>query len=275
MRIYTQELSSTGVSADQKQVEQYVPLLSAMASGNRTAVNEAVTALVYSHTHIVRLRVTQGGAVLADVGGPYILAPVGGTLRFNGRPVGRYVLSVQDDLGYVKLETRFIGVPLALYNGSRRLPLEGTIPAGSASIPEHGPVRYGGASYQVLSFNAKAFPSGSLRISLLIPLPASLAAKSCAQIKTSELGRIGERIWQRFTLAGAPVTARVNAIQRLTGGLAYVRAGSRQVAGSTQPGPSRLPTQGTVRYRGVTYGVASFPVSTPAGQARVYQLVAL
>ena len=275
-RIYRRELASPGVRADQRQVETYAPLLNALASGDRAAVGKAVTSLVYSHTHVVRLRVTRGGAVLADVGGPYILAPVGGVLRLRGRPVGRYLLSVQDDLGYVKLETRFIGVPLVLYSGSEPLPLEGALSVPAASIPLRGTVRYRGRSYQVFSFTAEAFPSGHLRISLLVPAPGSLsAAMSCQQLKVSALGHIAERIWLRFRLAGAPASAYVHAIESLIGGLAYVRMGSRQIAGSTHPGPPRLPLEGTVRYRGRTYGVSSFPGSTPEGQVRVYQLVSL
>jgi len=275
-RIYQRELASPGVSADQRQVETYAPLLSALARGDRAAVGKAVTSLVYSGTHIVRLRVTRGGAVLADVGGPYIIAPVGGVLRLRGRPVGDYELSVQDDLGYVKLASRFIGVPLVMYSGNRPLPLEGTLSTPAASIPLDGPVRYRGKSYQVFSFTAKAFPSGRLRISLLVPAPGSpSAALSCQQIKVAELGRIAERIWLRYRLAGAPASAYVHSVESLIGGLAYVRMGSHQIAGSTHPGPPHLPIEGTVRYRGRTYGVASFPGSTPEGQVRVYQLVTL
>ena len=144
-----------------------------------------MTSLVYSHTHIVRLRVTQGSTVLADVGGPYIIAPVGGSLRFHGRTVGHYVLSVQDDLGYVKLETRFIGAPLVLHVGSARIPVEGTLAPGPANIPAHGPLSYHGARYQAFSFSGRAFPSGTLRVSLLIPLPAGLTTTSCAAIRTT------------------------------------------------------------------------------------------
>lgn len=273
-RIYERELASPGVRTDQRQVETYAPLLSALASGNRATVGQAVTSLVYSHTHVVRLRVTRGGVVFTDVGGPYILAPVGGVLRLRGRPVGHYLLSVQDDLGYVKLETRFIGAPLVLYSNSRPIPLEGALLAPAATIPPHGPVRYRGESYQVFSFTAQAFPSGHLRISLLVPAPGSAtAAMTCQQIKISELGRIAERIWLRFRLAGAPASAYVHSVESLIGGLAYVRMGSHQIAGSTQPGPSHLPVEGTVRYRGATYGVSSFLGSTPEGQVRVYQLV--
>jgi hypothetical protein len=273
MQIYAGERSSTGVSADKNQVESFEPLLSALASGSQASVKQAVTRLVYSGTHIVRLRVTRGGVLLADVGGPYILAPVGGNLRFHGRSVGRYLLSVQDDLGYVKLETRYIGVPLVLYGGSRRVPLEGALAPGPQSIPDLGPVHYRGASYEAFSFNAEAFPRGPLRISLLVPLTGSLSHSSCAAIKISALGHIAQRVWHRFSLAGASPSAYVHSSQALTGSLSYVRSGAHQLAGSTQPGPARIPGQGSVSYRGVNYGVSSFAATTAAGPARVYLLV--
>jgi hypothetical protein len=272
-RIYAREVSGLGVHADRSQVEHNIPLLNALMHRNRAGVRRAVTRLVFSHTHVVRLRVTQRNAVLADVGGPYILAPVGGTLRVHGRAVGHYLLSVQDDLGYVKLETRFIGVPLVVLKGARRIHLQGTLALAAARVPAHGPVRYRGAKYESFSFRAEAFPRGALRIALLVPVSNLLSASTCAEIKIAELARIAQRIWRRYSVVLAPPAAYVSAIQSLTGGLSYVRSGSQQIAGSTQPGPPRLPDQGTVEYGGVTYAVSSFLADTTAGQVRVYQLL--
>ncbi|MFI4985210.1 MAG: hypothetical protein ACHQAV_04380 [Solirubrobacterales bacterium] len=273
-RIYAGELSGSETQSDRSQVEHFAPLLAAVASGERAAVSTAVNSLVFSHTHVVRLLVTRGGVVLADVGGPYILAPVSGTLRFHGRPVGRYVLSVQDDLGYVKLVTRFIGAPLVLRTGSRTVPVEGVLAPGPASIPDHGPVSYRNTTYEAFSFNATAFPSGPLRISLLLPIPRSLAANTCAEINSRELGRVAQRISRRFALAPGNFSAYIEVTRTLTGGLIYIRSGSRQLAGSTRPGPPRLPSEGSVSYRGVSYEVSSFLASTSVGQVRIYQLVA-
>jgi hypothetical protein len=273
MRIYAREVSGLGVRADKSQVEHNVPLLKALMRRDRRAVRRAVTRLVFSHTHLVRLRVMQRNALLSDVGGPYVLAPVAGTLRFHGRAVGHFLLAVQDDLGYVKLETRFIGVPLILLTGSRRIHLTGTLAPGPATVPEHGLVRYRGTSYESFSFRAEAFPHGALRIALLVPVATSLAAKTCTQIKLFELARIAQRIWRRYAAVSAPPAAYVTAIQSLTGGLSYVRSGSQQLAGSTQPGPPQLPDQGTVEYGRVRYAVSSFLADTTAGQVRVYQLV--
>jgi hypothetical protein len=271
-RIYRNELTSSEVVSDRHQVEGYKPLLNALEGGDRTALKEAVSSLVYSHTHIVRLRVTRGNAVLADVGGPQILAPVEGTLREHGRTLGRYALSVQDDLGYVKLVTRFIGVPMVLSSGTHVLAVEGALDPGPSPIPAHGPVSYRGASYQAFSFTARAFPSGSLRISLMVPVTASLSRQACADIKVAELGRVAERISRRFHLSASTYPSYIQTTTSLTGGLIYIRAGSHQLAGS-RPGPSRLPAHGTVSYRGASYGVFSFTAPSEAGQVRIYQLV--
>jgi hypothetical protein len=273
-RIYANELSSSEVFGDKSQVERFSPLLDAVARGDRTAVREAVTSLVFSHTHVVRLRVRRGGEVLADVGGPDILAPVNGSLRRGGRTVGHYTLSVQDDLGYVKLVTRFTGVPLVLRAGSRTLPVAGTLTPGPTSIPEHGAVKYRGSTYQAFSFNAQVFPSGPLRISLLVPVPGSLSGRTCSEIKVDELGDVARRISRRFALSPTNFSSYIKATAPLTGGLIYIRSGSLQLAGSTHPGPRTLPERGMVNYRHTTYGVFSFTTGTQVGPVRIYQLVA-
>jgi hypothetical protein len=272
-RIYGLELSSAEVSADRRQIESYPPLLSALAARNHAAVTEAVTHLVYSGTHIVRLRLSQRGALLADVGGPYILAPISGSLRSHGRALAHYLFSVQDDLGYVKLESRFIGSPLILRQGGHPIPLEGTIPTGSPAIPDAGPIVYRGRSYQAFSFNAQAFPSGALKVTLLVPTPHSSTA-GCAAVRAAELGRVAHAVWQRFTMLRAPLSSYVRTLHGLTNGLIYVRAGSRQLAGSTQPGPPSLPNAGSLRYRRASYRVTSFAASAAGAAVRVYQLLA-
>jgi hypothetical protein len=323
-RIYRDELVGSGTIADQHQVEENGPLLKALArvsalakgsapakssatarrgalakgneAGDRAireavnAVTEAVHGLVYSHTHIVRLRVMQGGKLLADIGGPYIIAPVGGSLRFHGRVVGTYLLSVQDDLGFVGLERRLVGVPLILHVGAMRVPLQGTTRTGSVAIPDRGAVVIRGAHFQAYSFDAKAFPTGVVRISLLLPMGRGLGAKggsgagrgsalSCAAVKVAEVGRIARLIWLRFVLDGTSNSSFVTFTQSHTGALIYLREGLRQIAGSTQPGPPALPESGTVRYRGTTYGVTSFIAQTPAKPTRIpiraYELVVL
>ena len=271
--IYAGEISGAETRNDQHQVESFAPLLAALGEGNRASITAAVTSLVYSHTHVVRLRVTRGSTVLADVGGPYILAPVGGPLRLHGRTVGHYVLSVQDDLGYVKLVSRFLGVPLVMRVGSRELPVEGLFSPAPARIPAHGPISFRGSTYEAFAVPARSFPGGPLSVSLLVPLPPSLGTLSCAEIRGRELARAAERISRRFKLTPATLSVYAKLVRTLTGGLLYVRSGSRQLAGSTSPGPARLPSSGSVSYRGQAYRVDSFTVPSSLGRLRVYQLV--
>jgi len=267
-RIYASEISSAEVQSDQRQIESYRPLLSALESNDRTALKTAVHSLVYSHTHIVRLRISQGSTLLYDEGGPYILAPVTGTLRAHGKTIGHFVFSVQDDLGYVKLETRFIGAPLVLRTEAGQVPIEGLLSPGPASIPDHGPVSYRGATFEAYSFNGLAYPSGRLRVSLLLPLPAGLASKTCEQIKTAELGLIAQRISRRFSFSQSAYAGYIRLVQTV-----YIRSGSHMLAGSTHAAPSKLPDSGAVSFHGVDYEVASFSAPSSSGQVRVSVLV--
>jgi hypothetical protein len=271
-QIYYGEVSSSRTEADRRQVESNAPLLRAVAGDHQAATRAAVTQLVYSHTHIVRLRVIRGSKVLADVGGPYVLAPLGGTLRLHGRVVGHYLLSVQDDLGYVKIETHFIGAPLVMRIGAKAVPVDGLLAPGPAAIPEHGPVSYRHVTYQAYSFDASAFPTGPLRISVLVPLPAALAQQSCTAIRNSELALVAQRVFGRLALSHVGFATGVELVHTLTRGLFYVRAGSRQLAASGGPGPARLPLSGSVRYRHASYQVFSFADPSGVGSFRIYEL---
>jgi hypothetical protein len=272
-RIYIGEVHSSETIKDRLQVETYSPLLHAVAKGNKAAIEAAVTSLVYSHTHIVRLRVLTGKKLLADVGGPYILAPLSGTLSLRGHTIGRYAMSVQDDVGYVKIETHFIGAPVVLRAGPKNVPIEGLVTPGPVKIPEHGPVTYKHVVYQADSFEAKRFPSGPLRISVLVPLPAGLAEKPCSVIKNSELAVVARRISGRLSLP-ANFQTYVDLVRTDTNGLIYVRAGSHQLAGSTSRGPAKMPLHGTVHYHGRTYEVFSFSAPSSVGKVRIYALFA-
>ena len=134
---------------------------------------------------------TQGGKLLADVGGPYVLAPVRGVLRYHGRDRRRYVMSVQDDLGYVKLETRFIGLPLVFAARLRTLcrsPARCRVPA--RSIPRAGLTCWKALDYQVPLVQAEAFPAGPLRISRARAGGRALHAQLCRGQPCRRSGRL-------------------------------------------------------------------------------------
>jgi hypothetical protein len=95
-----------------------------------------------------------------------VLAPVHGTLRSRGRVIGSFEMAIQDDAGYLKLAHLFTGAQVLMRVGGRQV--MGTLHPGPASVPDRGRVSYGGRSYQAYSFTGQAFPSGPLRISLLL-----------------------------------------------------------------------------------------------------------
>ena len=64
-----------------RRVQHDQALLQAVASRDQAATRQAIVGLL--NQHIVRLRVSAGGGLLSDVGGPFVLAPVRADLRLG------------------------------------------------------------------------------------------------------------------------------------------------------------------------------------------------
>lgn len=167
-RIYRDEQSGAQTRAVVHDFERSRPFQEAVAGDDQPAAEAAIVAFFKSTLHVVRVRATLGEKLVADVGGPHVLAPIRGDVHdTRGHIVGHFLLSVQDDLGYVILAHRFAGVQVFLSEGGRLL-LGSTSPA-PLDVPEHGEVLYRGLPYHAYSFTAEAFPSGALQVRLLIP----------------------------------------------------------------------------------------------------------
>ncbi len=271
-RIYEGEVHSREVRTDVIHITGSRELLGALASSDARAVHKAVYSIVYApHWHIVRLRVTQNGHVLADVGGPYIIAPVSGPLRVNGKKVGAYTMSVQDDVGYVKLVSRFIGVPIDLY-GTPRPPgafLMGTLKPVPSAVADGTIVKVGAGAYFARVLHHNAFPEGKLQAAIFVPVPTPAeAAKSCQALRLAAWRNVVEHVAARFTPLAAHYQQFVGTLQGATASPAYVRIGARQIAGLNR-GPLHIPRHGAVRYRGAKWHVFSW---SPHPPARIYFL---
>ena len=265
--IYTGELHGNEVSEDIAHIKASGALLSALASNDTAAVYAAVHAIVYHPIwHIVRLRVVKAGRVLADVGGPYIIAPVSGPLTFRGRKVGTYVMSVQDDAGFVKLVTRFIGAPVDLYRSGKFV--MGTFQPAPTNPGASSSFTRAGRTYAVNLQSALAFPSGNLTVALFAAKPSqALAGTSCASVRLAAWGAVAMHIAARVSPLAAHYRALVDIVDGTSGGLVYVRDGSKRIAGG--PGPATLPTHGSVSYAGRSWAVFSWE---PVPPARIYFL---
>jgi len=150
-------------------VQHNQPLLRAVARRDPVATRLAVENLL--NEHIVRLRVSAGGTLLSDVGGPYVLAPVHATLRRSGRTIGSFVLSIQDDEGYRRLTKRLAGLDVLMYMGSQLV--KNSLGPAPGAVPDSGSYHYRGRTFRVFTLKFRAFPSGPLRVQVLIPIPYS------------------------------------------------------------------------------------------------------
>jgi hypothetical protein len=274
-RLYHGELRRTGaVAVAIASVTHSSALARAVAAGEPVATRAAVTNIVYNHLHIVRLRVTHNGQVLSDVGGPFVLAPLGGNLRLHGRVVGHYVLSIQDDLGYLLLSRRLGDMRVVLRTGGRQI--MSSLQGAPRSLPAQGTLTVGGVRYVTHEINATAFPSGPLQIYLLAPQPPAALASSrtCHQIKVAILGNVAAHIAQRIALSPSTYRGYLSVARDLTGGAVLIRAGARQLAASVRSAPRHLPNSGMVSFHGQSYGVFSFATHTTAGlPIRIFLLV--
>lgn len=153
--------------AEVHRVQHDRALLRAVAAREPAATRRAIMALL--NQHIVRLRVSAEGHLLSDVGGPDVLAPVSASLRLGGRTIGTFVLSIQDDEGYRRLARRLAGLDVLMYMGSTLV--KNDLGPAPRNVPDSGTYHYRGLTFRVYTLHAEAFPSGPLRIVVLIPIP--------------------------------------------------------------------------------------------------------
>jgi hypothetical protein len=174
--IYTGE-AGQAAQKQVRRVQHNKALLQAVAHREPGATEEAIKTLL--NEHIVRMRVSAGGQLLSDVGGPYVLAPVTAPLSLAGRTIGSVVLSIQDDEGYLRLTRRLAGLDVLMYmnvsaGGPPQLVKDslGPVPGPAlAAVPASGAYHYEGRSFRVFTVHAAAFPSGPLTVRVLVPFP--------------------------------------------------------------------------------------------------------
>jgi hypothetical protein len=273
--IYANENAGLEVTDDLAEIGGSQALVNAVTQDDAAATFIAVEKLVYHPGwHIVRLRVLDAsGRLLADVGGPYVIAPVSGVLRSaSGEVIGSFLMSVQDDVGVTKLETRFVGDPIGIYYRGHLVAA-----LGGAALPRARPtapvLTVRRVRYLAMTATYNAFPSGTLRAVILVPPPAqALTSESCASVRAGEFGRVAARL-----------TGLLGPVVEHYYGFAYwvhvytaadvfvLDPDGTVIAASNGATPPPLPLTGTVAYQGQSWLVFSFAPQPPA---RVYLLVA-
>jgi hypothetical protein len=272
--IYDNELSGGEVDEDVQHVTSDMALVSAVAADSVKATLAAVEKLIYHPGwHIVRLVVDDArGRQLVTYGGRYVIAPVDGVLRSaSGATVGSFVMSVQDDIGVTKLETRFVGDPIGFYlRGELVASLGG--PAFPTLQPRGPWLTIAGRRYYALTLTYEAAPSGTLHAVLLVGRPpAALAAESCGAIRAGEFGRVAMRLTHLLGPLAQHWYGYAYWVHIYTGAAVFVRSpDGTQLASSDGSDPPSLPASGTLSYEGQSWLVYSFD---PLPPTLVYLLV--
>ena len=169
LRVYEAE-GGHRTLAQVRRVQRDGALLSAVAARDAAAARKAIEDLLTQH--IVRLRVSDSeGRLLSDVGGPDVLAPVRAPLSLGGRAIGDFVLSIQDDEGYLRLTRRLVGLKVIMR--TRAGIVRNDLGPDPGRVPSSGSFSYRGEHFRVYTFTATAFPSGPLTIQALVPIPYS------------------------------------------------------------------------------------------------------
>jgi hypothetical protein len=180
-------------------------------------------------------------------------------------------MSVQDDIGYELLVTRFTNLPIELYFAGK--PLLGMLFPNNeapAKVPRaNTAITVNGHPSLAVSYTANAFPSGTLTVLLAIPKPsAALAKETCAMVSAYTYGMVAEYIAAQYNLPRA--YGSFVALDHAFGpSMIFVRSGSTQLAGTSADGPKKIPLSGSFTYAGQQWDVFSFVAKAPA---RVYLL---
>ncbi len=157
------------IHADLRYIAHDRVLLDALRSNNIAAVRAEVGRLQHSQIvkHVTRMRVLRGSRVLVD-GWPTSFDVAGSEreLREHGRSLGRVQITIQDIIGFIKLEHKHEGAEVVARGaqGQVRTLLAG---ARHVSLPGNGCVQVGGRRYVVGSFKETGFIGEPLTIWLL------------------------------------------------------------------------------------------------------------
>jgi hypothetical protein len=121
---------------------------------------------VWYHWHVSRLRITQGGHRVIETGVPFVVAPSQMVLRSGGRAVGTLQVSMQDEIGIVRLIHGHHPQLQVVIRGRTQLRTS-MHAAAFVRLPATGTVRLGGRRYQVRSFSARSWEDGPVTVWIL------------------------------------------------------------------------------------------------------------
>jgi hypothetical protein len=164
---YAFESSGATIHADLRQIAHNAAFVAALQAGNLPLALEVANRELVRH--VVRIRVLKGSQVLVDAN-PTSFDVNGSTLTLHagGRTLGRLKITVQDIIGFIKLDRRLYHVQTVVRsaNGQMRTSL---LAATTAPLPSSGCVQVGRRAYVVSTFPETSFTGEALTVWVLSP----------------------------------------------------------------------------------------------------------
>jgi hypothetical protein len=190
-RVYHAAATGSNVAEAVHRLRSSTSLATAVRSGDASAAAAALRSLTLGQ--IVRVEVLRGGKRLASAGSGVAIAPVTGTIPESGG--GRFVLSVQSDKTFLQVTKQVTGAEVLLLDGEHLSAGTIGLPA-SVKVPDTGALTVSGKDYEVSTITGSAYPSGALRIAVLVPAKEVSCPAVASQTRAAVLGRVGERIYE-------------------------------------------------------------------------------
>jgi hypothetical protein len=160
-RQYAAEVHGGVAIRTARRVARDPALLRTLQSGNVAATQAYVRRefpAAWYHWHVSRMRIRKGSSVVVETGVPFVVAPTQVTLRStSGRSLGTLEVSIQDEIGFVRLMHRNYPVDVVV-RGTGAADVRSSLPAAThANLPSSGPATIAGRRYLVRSFHETAW----------------------------------------------------------------------------------------------------------------------
>jgi hypothetical protein len=147
-------------------------LLRLLASGNPGSVRAYVSQQyprTWYHWHVSRMRISRGSQVVSEVGVRFVLPASQMALHASGgRTLGTLQVSMQDEIGFVRLMHRRYPVHVVVRGHGPKHLRASMRPAGLAKLPATGSIVLVGRRYLVRSFHELAWDGEPVTIWILL-----------------------------------------------------------------------------------------------------------
>jgi hypothetical protein len=168
---YQSESSGPVARATLSRVANDPRLLAAVRSGSDARVRRYVASefpAVWYHWHVSRLRITRGNKTVVETGVPFVVDGPSTALRdAHGQPIARLQISIQDVIGFVRLNKRLDHVDTVV-RGVGSADVRTSLPAAlKVQLPSSGKVTIAGRHYTVGSFHEIGWRGEPLHIWIL------------------------------------------------------------------------------------------------------------